>query len=123
MHSDMLPKGAMAARLRRELIKDQDKALEFKGLVGNEAKAQFRQNWANEKLKAARRKLDLLKEQSLQQSEEVHGTYLPFRRIWDQEGADMEGYMALRGQSPSASVECTSLHVCFAVAAKGQACT
>lgn len=101
MHSDMLPKGAMAARLRRELIKDKDKALEFKGLVGNQAKAQFRKNWATEKLKAARRKLELLKEQSLTASEEVHGTYLPFRRIWDQEGADMEGYMALRGAKPN----------------------
>ena len=73
----------MGGRLRRELSKDKAKLEEFKGLVGHEAKAQFRMDWASEKLKGAQKKLGLLKQQSLTTSDEVHGTYLPFRRIWD----------------------------------------
>ena len=32
-------------------------------------------------------------------SDEVHGQYRSFKRIWDEEGTDMQGYQAFREQS------------------------
>ena len=98
VHCVTLIKGAMGAKFRRELSKDQQMLEEFKGLCGHEAKAKFRQDWASEKLKRAQKKLEVMKEQSLASTEEVHGIYLPFKKIWEQEGSDMEGYGALSVQ-------------------------
>ena len=58
-----------------------------------------------------------MKEKSLTTSDEVHGQYRSFKRIWDEEGTDMQGYQAFREQSQttlSASIMCTVLHLCFA---------
>jgi hypothetical protein len=40
-----------------------------------------------------------MKEKSLTTSDEVHGQYRSFKRIWDEEGTDMQGYQAFREQS------------------------
>lgn len=50
---DLLPKGQkeLYGKFVRDMGKNQGMQDEFKGLVGNEAKAEFRKSWALEKAK------------------------------------------------------------------------
>jgi hypothetical protein len=69
-------------------------AKEYKGLIGNAAKEAFRSRWAAAKLKEAESKLQMLKSECHQQEHSTTGTYLPFKRVWDMEGSDKDGYLA-----------------------------
>ena len=72
---------------------DSEKCLEYKGLVGREAKAKFRAKWAATKLEAAEKRA--LKEEKHSLSEETDGVYLPFKVLWDREGGDAAAFKAL----------------------------
>ena len=47
------------------------------------------------------RRVQLLKEKSLTTTDEVVGQYRSFKRIWDEEGTDLQGYQVFREQSPT----------------------
>jgi hypothetical protein len=69
-----------------------DKA--YKLLCGHEAKARFRQDWAEVRLEAER-KARKVQEQSKEES--LNGHYVPFKVLWDREGSDVSGYKAPMG--------------------------
>jgi hypothetical protein len=99
-HGVCHPQGAAGAAFKRDMAKDQEKCAEYRGLVGHAQKANFRAKWAKVKLEEATLQLEQLqmnKCESHTQETVAVGTYLPFKRIWDAEGADQEGYAALRG--------------------------
>jgi hypothetical protein len=94
------PQGAAGVAFKRDLAKDPDQNAEYRGLSGHAEKAEFRAKWAKVKLEEAElqlQKLQTTKCESHTQETVAVGTYLPFKKIWDMEGSDQEGYAALRG--------------------------
>ena len=96
-HGVCHPQGPIGKAFRRDLEKDQELKDKYQGLVGHQEKATFRKKWAS-------MKIEQLELQQLQTKSETHsretatlGTYLPFKKIWDQEGQDEEGFVAFRG--------------------------
>ena len=96
-HGVCHPQGPIGQAFRRDLEKDQELKDKYQGLVGHQEKAAFRKKWAS-------MKIEKLEKMQLQTESEIHsretatlGTYLPFKKIWDQEGQDEEGFVAFRG--------------------------
>jgi len=78
-------------KFRKALVEDEDMADSYKLLVGHEAKARFRTEWAQVKLDAERKAMKV-KERS--QEDSLNGLYVPFKVLWDREGSDLSGYKA-----------------------------
>ena len=76
------------------MAKDSDKAKEYRGLVGRQAKAQFRAKWVAQKLEAAERKMNKVQKHVI--TDQTDGTYLPFKKLWEAEGSDNAGFKACR---------------------------
>ena len=85
--------GAVGQCFARDLKKDKELCHDYKGLVGRAAKAAFRQRWAQSRMEAASRACT--KEEKHTFAEEAAGQYLPFKRIWELEGADKAGFQAI----------------------------
>ena len=98
-HGVCHPQGPGAQAFRRELENDQELRDEYQGLRGHQSKASFRSKWARAKLEQAELELKQLQTKSESHSHETatQGTFLPFKKIWDQEGQDEEGFVAFRG--------------------------
>jgi len=90
--------GKAGQRFAKELAKNPDEAAAYKALAGRDAKRAFRIKWAAAKRAAAEEALTLHKTQSTTVSDELHGQYLPFKRIWEMEGNDQAGYQARNSQ-------------------------
>jgi hypothetical protein len=65
----------------------------------------------NSKLKAATKKLELRKTQEHELSVSTRGQYLPFRKIWEEEGLDEAGFQALPWKSKSPRIPKGKKHV------------
>lgn len=79
----------------RALKKDKEMQAEYQKLTGNQAKEEFRLKWAELEVRAAER--SAVKQKTHSQEETCIGTYRPFRRIWEAEGQDSEGFQAPDG--------------------------
>jgi hypothetical protein len=79
-------------QFRRALSSDKALADSYRALGSNQSKADFRLKWASLKLADAH-KTSYKAEKSMEE-ELKEGRYLPFRKVWDAEGCDMEGYKA-----------------------------
>ena len=94
------PPGAVGLAFNRDVAKDPEGKAEYAKLTGHAEKANFRAKWAKLKLEEAEAKLDTMqmdKCESHTQETVAVGTYMPFKKIWDQEGTDHDGYVAFRG--------------------------
>ena len=83
----------MGQTFQREMAKQTEAASEYKLLVGQEAKKEWRNKWLVQKLNAAIKKS--IKKAKFTVTDEKVGSYLPFRRVWEAEGLDADGYRAL----------------------------
>ena len=86
--------GAVGKQFRRALANDKDMNSAYKLLVGHEAKAKFRSDWAQVRLDAERK---AMKVQEQSKEESLDGRYVPFKVLWDSEGNDLSGYKAPMG--------------------------
>jgi hypothetical protein len=86
--------GTVGHKFRRALASDPEMDKAYKLLVGHEAKAKFRAQWAEVRLDAER-KARKVKEHS--QEDSLTGQYVPFKVLWDREGSDLSGYKAPMG--------------------------
>ena len=59
-----------------------------------EDKRKYRLKWAKKKLKEIQKE-EYLEKEHLSETDLREGTYLPFRKLWEAEGLDEEGYQAL----------------------------
>lgn len=59
-----------------------------------EDKRKYRLKWAKKKLKELQKE-EYLEKEHLSETDLREGTYLPFRKLWEAEGLDEEGYQAL----------------------------
>jgi hypothetical protein len=91
--------GTLGSMFNRDIRSDPALAAEYKGVVGREAKAAFREEWCKKKAGVLERKIKLHKEQRHELTDQIQGTYRPFRKVWEAEGLDKEGYMAIRVQT------------------------
>ena len=103
----------------RVLKRDKELQAEYKKLTGHQAKEEFRLKWAELEVRAAERKS--VKTKTHSQEETCIGTYRPFRRIWEAEGQDSEGFQAPDGTNPNhpqpTSIKSGgSTYCCFAMA-------
>lgn len=103
----------------RVLKKDKEMQAEYKKLTGHQAKEEFRLKWAELEVRAAERAA--VKTKTHSQEETCIGTYRPFRRIWEAEGQDSEGFQAPDGTNPNhpqpTSIKSGgSTYCCFAMA-------
>ena len=89
--------GAAYARFKRALKKDEDMADLYKKCINNSAKAKFRLDWATSVLDAGT--LSAVKTKSHIQEESLEGKYLPFKKLWEAEGDDMQGWTAIMGET------------------------
>lgn len=89
--------GAACARFKRVLKKDSEMADMYKQCKGNDAKAKFRLDWATSCLAAGSK--SAVKTSSHVQVESLEGKYLPFKKLWEAEGDDMQGWTAIVGQT------------------------
>ena len=64
-------------------------------LSAHKGKTQFRVQRAQQKLKEAISKTELVKSETHEQVDQCMGTYLPFRKMWDIEGVDRPVALAL----------------------------
>lgn len=91
------PPGTVGTTFQRDLGKDKELSAKYRGLQGHAQKAEFRLKWAKNKLVEAEMKLEeMTKTETHSHQEVTTGTYLPFRRVWEMEGQDNEGYLAFR---------------------------
>jgi hypothetical protein len=84
--------GIVTQAFHRAMKADPEALKSYTTLQGNQAKKAFRTKWAESQLEAAEKVATKTKAHTLEQS--AVGVYLPFRRIWDAEGADFSGYKA-----------------------------
>ena len=84
--------GQVGQEFKRHLGADPLAKGEYDKLVGHKSKQAFRNKWAESRLEEAKREATKTESHSLEES--VQGVYLPFRRLWDMEGADMAGFQA-----------------------------
>ena len=89
--------GAACARFKRALKKDEDIADLYKKCINNSAKAKFRLDWATSVLDAGTK--SAVKTKSHIQEESLEGKYLPFKKLWEAEGDDMQGWTAIMGET------------------------
>lgn len=89
--------GAAAGRFKRAMKKDEDLAELYKKCSNNSAKAKFRLDWATSALAAGTK--SAVKTQSHIQEESLEGKYLPFKKLWEAEGDDMQGWTAIMGEA------------------------
>jgi hypothetical protein len=94
--------GTLGSHFTRDLKADPELAAAYKGAIGREAKAAFREEWCKKKLAIAEKKVAINKEQRHELSDKITGTYKPFRKLWEAEGLDKEGYMAIRVETRNA---------------------
>ena len=111
--------GMAGQSFRRGLQKDKEMQAEYKKLTGHQAKEEFRLKWAELEVQAAERAS--VKTKTHSQEETCIGTYRPFRRIWEAEGQDSEGFQASDGTNPNhpqpTSIKSGgSTYCCFAMA-------
>ena len=90
--------GTLGKSFARDLKADDDMMQGYKGAVGHAAKAAFREEWCKKKLAEAQRRLEMQKEQRHELSDQIVGKFMPFRKVWEAEGLDEDGYVAIRGQ-------------------------
>jgi hypothetical protein len=88
--------GTLGSIFTRDLKGDKELAEAYKGAIGREAKAAFREDWRRKKVALAEKKVQMHKEQRHELSDQIVGTYKPFRKLWEAEGLDKEGWMATR---------------------------
>ena len=88
--------GTLGSHFTRDLKGDPNLAEAYKGTIGREAKAAFREEWCKKKLAIAEKKVAMQKEQCHELSDKIVGTYMPFRTLWEAEGLDQDGWMAIR---------------------------
>ena len=74
--------GTLGSHFTRDLKGDPNLAEGYKGAIGREAKAAFREEWCKKKLAIAEKKVALQKEQCHELSDKIVGTYMPFRKLW-----------------------------------------
>ena len=111
--------GLAGQSFSRVLKKDKEMQAEYKKLTGHQAKEEFRLKWAELEVRAAERAS--VKTKTHSQEETCIGTYRPFRRIWEAEGQDSEGFQASDGTNPNhpqpTSIKSGgSTYCCFAMA-------
>jgi len=87
--------GFVGQAFARTLKKDGHLKSEYQKLTGHQAKADFRLKWASLELQAAEK--TAAKSKTHSQEEACIGTYRSFRRIWESEGQDSEGFQAPDG--------------------------
>lgn len=92
-------KGNVGQCFQRDLKKDPSLKDTYNGLVGHKAKSEFRAKWASMKMESAMSLKEKL--ETTRHKEKVEGTYMSFKRIWDQEGADADGFQAETGTCKS----------------------
>jgi hypothetical protein len=63
-------------------------------LQGHAAKAEFRRKWCEAKLEEAKKAQIQEKRHTI--TESTNGSYLSFRKIWEAEGLDEDGFKALQ---------------------------
>ena len=88
--------GPMGQQFTREMKKHKESFQEYKGLTGVHAKKAFRDQWLNKKLEDA--KCRVIKSQKFTILDEKNGVYISFKRVWDLEGSDMDGYQVPWGR-------------------------
>ena len=98
--------GKIASQFTRELGKDAETRKEYEALTSHKDKAEFRSRWAALKLKQCTSKLELMKTEVHTMDDTSKGTYLPFRRLWEQEGLDKTGFEALLGTRAHPITQC-----------------
>ena len=69
----------------------------YKQCTSNTARAKFRLDWATSALAAGTKRGVKIK--SHIQEESLEGKYLPFKKLWEAEGEDMQGWKAIMGQT------------------------
>jgi hypothetical protein len=84
--------GKLGWQFNRDMKSDPEQSDKYSKLVGHQEKARFRRAWASQKLQKIVK--TTRKEQSSLHMEQVQGTYVPFKVLWDREGGDMAGYKA-----------------------------
>ena len=88
--------GTLGSQFTRDLKGDPALAEAYRGTIGREAKSAFREEWCKKKVAMTEKKVKMQKEQRHELSDTIVGTYLPFRKLWEAEGLDQEGWMAIR---------------------------
>ena len=86
--------GAAGQVFQREMKKNTPQAAEYKQLKTRQAKADFRKQWAQMKLEAAKK--SAVKQQKHIITEGIEGQYMSFKRVWDMEGSDKCGFEVAR---------------------------
>jgi hypothetical protein len=75
------------------LAKNLEDSEAYKGLATRDQKAAFRVEWATKQAEATEKKIEqLVKKETVQEESRVAGKYMPFKKIWEAEGADRSGY-------------------------------
>jgi hypothetical protein len=95
--------GTLGSVFNTDIRSDPALAAEYKGAVGREAKAAFREDWCKKKAAIAERKINLHKEQRHELTDQIVGTYKPFRKVWEAEGLDKDGNGSCNGGSGNGS--------------------
>ena len=91
---DVGSRGLLGTAFQRDHPKGSEAYEHYMTLKTHLAKKEFRQAWAQKQfdsLRESKRYTQSHREVNLQ-----HGTYLPFRKVWEAEGMDKPGYEALR---------------------------
>ena len=99
--------GTLGSHFTRDLKGDPNLAEGYKGAIGREAKAAFREEWCKKKLAIAEKKVAMQKEQCHELSDKIVGTYMPFRKLWEAEGLDQDGWMAIRVETCKCIRKCS----------------
>ena len=82
--------GSLGQTFSRELKQNSKDEQEYRSLVGHQAKKAWRNKWLEAKLEQATKKQVKATKQSV--ASELSGQYLPFRKVWEAEGLDSDGY-------------------------------
>ena len=99
--------GTLGSQFTRDLKNDSALAGAYKGTIGREAKQKFREDWCKTKLAITEKKIQMRKEQNHELKDTIVGTYLPFRKLWEAEGLDQEGWMAIRAETCKCIRKCS----------------
>ena len=86
--------GKAAQQMMREIAKDTGLSDEYKKLHGHAEKNEFRRRFLEQKLAAAKEKLQVKTNKHTVVDSSV-GTYMSFYRVWEMEGKDKAGFQAI----------------------------
>ena len=99
-----VPTGPLGQAFTRELKQNADDGDQYKALLSHSAKKEWRDKRLQQKLEKATKKYVKTTRESA--SSALVGTYVSFRKLWEAEGLDKEGYKALWGNANQTPCSC-----------------